>query len=269
MAAGLVAVDMEGHGALKLTEQSRPVLRGERRLSLRRDPEKPARGQRKAEVRGGTARSDAPLDSEANALWERLRTLRRELALEQGVPPYVIFNDATLREMVTYRPRSADELVRIVGVGAVKLERYGADFLSALASHASEHGRPPEIPPLPETPIRAAPVPAPQRRTAEPGLNDTVLETLGLLRAGLPPETIAERRGLKITTIYTHLSRCIEEGELELSGAVGLSDDEIRAIEFAFGQLASDSPLALKPVYEAFQGKYDYGLLRCVRAAMG
>jgi ATP-dependent DNA helicase RecQ len=269
VAAGLVAVDMEGHGALKLTEQSRPVLRGERRLSLRRDPEKPARGQRRTEGRGGAARADTPLDPEASALWERLRTLRRELAQAQGVPPYVIFNDATLREMVTYRPRSADELAHIAGVGAVKLERYGSDFLSVLAAHASEHGRPANIPPLPEAPIRTAPTPAPPSRTWEPGLSDTVRETLELLRSGLPPETIAERRGLKTTTIYTHLSRAIEEGELELREVVTLSEDEIRTIEYAFEQLASDSPQALKPVYDAFKGNYDYGLLRCVRAAMG
>ena len=179
VAAGLVAVDMEGHGALKLTEQSRPVLRGERRLSLRRDPAKPARGDRRTEGRGGAARSATPLDPEANALWERLRTLRRELAQAQGVPPYVIFNDATLREMVTYRPRTADELAHIAGVGAVKLERYGSDFLSALAGHASEHGRPANIPPLPQTPIRATPVPAPPGRTWEPGLSDTVLRDPG------------------------------------------------------------------------------------------
>jgi ATP-dependent DNA helicase RecQ len=171
--------------------------------------------------------------------------------------------------MVTYRPCSADELGHIAGVGAVKLERYGADFLRVLAEHASEHGRPANIPPLPQTPIRTAPVPAPPGRTWEPGLSDTVLETLGLLRSGLPPETIAERRGLKLATIYTHLSRAIEEGELELGEVVTLSEDEVRTIENAFEQLASDSPQALKPVYDALQGNYDYGLLRCVKAAMG
>ncbi len=269
VAAGLVTVDMEGHGALKLTEHSRPVLRGERILHLRRDPEKPARGRGEAKARDDRpVRSDAPLDPEANVLWERLRTLRRDLAQQQGVPPYVIFNDATLREMLTYRPRDPAALVRISGVGTVKLERYGADFLRVLAEHEVEHGRPADILPLPELPIREAPAPAFKGRTWDTGLSDTVRETLGLLRSGLPPETIAERRGLKTTTIYTHLSLAIEEGELELCEVVALSDDEIRTVEYAFDQLASDTPQALKPVYDAFQGKYDYGLLRCVRAAM-
>jgi ATP-dependent DNA helicase RecQ len=70
----------------------------------------------------------APADPEAHALWERLRARRRELAAEQNVPPYVVFGDVTLREMVTYRPRDAAELACLTGVGAVKLERYGDDY---------------------------------------------------------------------------------------------------------------------------------------------
>jgi hypothetical protein len=58
------------------------------------------------------------------------------------VPPYVVFGDVTLREMVTYRPRDADELACLTGVGAVKLERYAEDFLGVLAEHEAEHGRP-------------------------------------------------------------------------------------------------------------------------------
>lgn len=272
VAAGLVAVDIEGHGALQLTEQSRPVLRGERTLRLRRDPE---RRPAKAKGQGRPQRVETPLDTEAGALWERLRTYRRELAQAQGVPPYVVFGDATLRDMVTYRPRDVDELSRISGVGVVKLERYGAGFLGQLAGHAVEHGRPANLPPLPEPPQRtAAPVGSPTKgfmagRVWEEGLSETLRGTLDLLRGGLSPAEIATHRNLKISTIYTHLSRCIEEGELTLGEIVTLTDDELKAIESAFTQLTTDSPLTLKPVFDAFQGRYDYGLLRCVRAAMG
>jgi ATP-dependent DNA helicase RecQ len=236
------------------------VLRGERSVQLRRDPEhRPARRQdRPAQV-------VAPADPEANALWERMRERRRALAQEQNVPPYVIFSDATLREMVVYRPRSADELSRISGVGAVKLERYGKEFLRALGDHEAEHGRPEHVPRLPAVPLRSAP----QGRTRDLGLSGTVRETLELVRAGTSPEEIAERRSLKITTIYSHLARCIEQGELELDDVVKLPEDEIRTIEYAFSQVPEDSPFALKPVFDAFQGKYDYGLLRCVRVGMG
>jgi ATP-dependent DNA helicase RecQ len=262
VAAGLAAVDIEGHGALKLTEESRPVLRGERRLRLRRDPER-RRGE-------GRQRAGAPgiaLDWESRLLWEGLRAHRRILAEQQGVPPYVIFSDATLSEMVTYRPRTAAELARINGVGVVKLERYGDGFLRVLADHAAEHGRPTDCPPLPGAPLRAAP--ASQGRTRDAGLSATVRETLELFRAGVGVETVAERRGIKTTTVYSHLARCIEEGELALREAVDLSEDEIGAIQYALEQLPLDSSMTLKPVYDAFQGQYDYGLLRCVRAAMG
>jgi ATP-dependent DNA helicase RecQ len=261
VAAGLAAVDIEGHGALKLTEESRPVLRGERRLWLRRDPERrrAAGGQR-------ASAGETPLDSESSLLWERLRAHRRELAQSQGVPPYVIFGDATLREMVIYRPRSPAELSCISGVGVVKLERYGDGFLGVLGGHAAEYGRPADCPPLPEAPVRVPP--APQGRTWDAGLSGTVRETLELFLGGTTVDQIAERRGIKTTTVYSHLARCIEEGELPLGKVVPLAEEELHAIEYAFEQLPPDSPMTLKPVYDAFDGKYDYGVLRCVRAAM-
>jgi ATP-dependent DNA helicase RecQ len=262
VAAGLVAVDMEGHGALKLTEQSRPVLRGERHVRLRRDPDRTraARADR-------PARSVQLADPEAQALWERLRARRRALAQEQNVPPYVIFSDATLGEMVRYRPRNRDELGRIAGVGAVKLERYGTEFLAVMADHEAEHGRLEGIPPLPNVPLRTTPALMDWNRAG--GLSGTVRETLTLFRSGIAPEDIAERRGIKADTIYNHLARCIEEGELDMEAVVRLPDDQIRTIEHAFSQLAEESPFTLKPVFDACRGKYSYGLLRCIRAGLG
>jgi ATP-dependent DNA helicase RecQ len=261
VAAGLISVDVEGHGALQLTDLSRPVLRGERHIRFRQDPER-----RRMSRDMGAERIKAPIDPEADALWERLRARRRELAQEKKVPPYVIFGDATLREMVLYRPRNIDELSRISGVGAVKLERFGSDFLRVLSNHEQEQGRPRRIPPLPDIPPKVSSTS--QGRTWDAGLSGTVRETLGLFRAGERPEQIAAGRNLKVTTIYTHLARCIEEGELRLQDVVELTEDEIQSIGYAFSQTPDDSPFALKPVFDAFQGKYDYGLLRCVRAGL-
>ncbi|GAB4273960.1 MAG: DNA helicase RecQ [Deferrisomatales bacterium] len=129
-AAGLVEADREAYGALRLTPRSRPVLRGEETLRLRRDPA-PIRRTRSPAQRSG---SEAPVDG---ALWERLRALRLELARAQGVPPYVIFHDATLREMAARRPSSLEELAEVPGVGRAKLERYGARFLEAIRAETS------------------------------------------------------------------------------------------------------------------------------------
>ena len=105
------------------------------------------------------------------------------------------------------------------------------------------------------------------RRGRDIGLIGTVRETLELFRSGVPPEQIAVQRDLKPTTIYSHLARCIEEGEVGLGEVVRLREDELKTIQYAFEQLAPDSPQALKPVYDALNGEYDYGLLRCIRAA--
>jgi ATP-dependent DNA helicase RecQ len=262
VAAGLVAVDIEGHGGLYLTEQCRPVLRGEQSVHFRRDADRrqARRGERTASVA-------APTDPEANALWERLRQRRRALASEQDVAPYMVFGDVTLRELVAYRPRNLDELARISGVGAVKLERFGDDFLAVLAEHEAEHGRPHGLPPLPERAIR--PAPATTSPTRDAVLTSTVRETIERLRAGETVEAIAVDRGLKPSTIYGHLARGIEAGQLQVRDVVPLRDQDIRSIEDAFRALAPASAVALKPVYDALDGAFDYGVLGCVRAGMG
>ncbi len=126
IARGLLDVDVEGHGSLRLTPKARPVLRGEQRLDLRLDSEGPAPRARRKRVE---------LDAAQGPIWDALKAKRRELAERQGVPPYVIFHDATLLEMIRSRPRTADELLRIDGIGVHKLERYGEAFLEVLAGH--------------------------------------------------------------------------------------------------------------------------------------
>ncbi|MBK1731512.1 DNA helicase RecQ [Thiococcus pfennigii] len=126
VARGLVSVDVEGHGSLRLSDAARPVLRGEETLQLRRDP---APGKRR---RGERA---APPDETDRPLWDALRARRRELAAEQGVPPYMIFHDAVLMQMVELRPRDLAQLARLDGVGERKLAQYGADFLAVLSAH--------------------------------------------------------------------------------------------------------------------------------------
>ncbi|MES9970991.1 MAG: DNA helicase RecQ [Candidatus Thiodiazotropha sp.] len=125
IARGLLTVDLEGYGGLRLTQASRPVLRGETQLMLR-----------KARKRKTKDRGKQPHTSELNgndrSLWQALKNLRLELAQTQGVPAYVIFHDATLMEMAQKRPKDKHQLATISGVGDHKLERYGDAFLSVL-----------------------------------------------------------------------------------------------------------------------------------------
>lgn len=124
---GLVDVDPEGHGGLRLTAAARPVLRGSEKLTLRRNEAVPKRAREKGAV-SAVAAGDA-------TLWEALRQHRRQLSASQGVPPYVIFHDATLLEMLRRRPQSLAALATIPGVGERKLEAYGASFLQVLREH--------------------------------------------------------------------------------------------------------------------------------------
>ncbi len=128
IAHGLLSVDLEGYGGLRLTQASRPVLRGETQLMLRK-----AR-KRKAKERGERPHALELSDSN-RPLWQALKSLRLELAQTQGVPAYVIFHDATLMEMAQKRPRDKQQLATISGVGDRKLERYGDAFLSVLKNN--------------------------------------------------------------------------------------------------------------------------------------
>ena len=129
-AAGYLEADVEAYGGLKLTESARPILKGEQSIWLRRDatPEKRAsKAERSARLK------EAFEGANDDPLWLELKAKRMELAKEQGVPPYVIFHDATLIEILQTRPESLADMGKITGVGAAKLERYGDAFLAVIA----------------------------------------------------------------------------------------------------------------------------------------
>jgi len=131
VAAGLLEVQIDGYGALRLTPASRAVLKGETTVNLREDAARKPRAKRRgATVAGGD--SGAALSAGAALRFEQLRRARADLAREQNVPAYVIFHDATLRAIAESDPRSLDDLAAISGVGSRKLERYGELMLAAL-----------------------------------------------------------------------------------------------------------------------------------------
>ena len=135
VAAGLLNVDMEAYGGLKLTDAARPVLRGEQQVWLRRDADPVKRKAQRAER---TAKSREPFAGASDdPLWLALKAKRMELAREQGVPPYVIFHDSTLLEILNRRPQTLDEMGQISGVGQAKLAKYGDAFLQVVMDTAN------------------------------------------------------------------------------------------------------------------------------------
>jgi ATP-dependent DNA helicase RecQ len=125
---GLLTVDTGGYGGLKLNDRSRPLLRGELELPLRRD----LLVTKKAKKARKTSRKFTSVADEDRDLWEALRECRKRLADENNVPPYVIFHDAALNQMAADRPETAEAFLDISGVGRTKLDRYGAEFLDVI-----------------------------------------------------------------------------------------------------------------------------------------
>ncbi len=130
MGLDLIRPDPARHGAFRLTEPARPLLRGEASVTLRADTIRKAAAQRRAEPVALVAEED-------EGLLAALKSCRRALADAAGLPAYMIFADRTLIEMATQRPGTLDAMRGITGVGAVKLERYGAEFLKVITGEAS------------------------------------------------------------------------------------------------------------------------------------
>jgi len=238
IAQGYLSINMEKFGALELTENSRPLLRGETTLLARkyRKPEKSKASsksaQAKAELRG--------MDEE---LFQALREVRTELANEQGVPSFVIFSDASLIEMARKRPQTDETFRYINGVGDMKLERYGQRFIEVITEY-----------PLPDL--------------LKNNFSDTINETLTLHHEGLDIEAIAEKRELSPGTIYTHLSDVIEAGILSAVDVLDIEDEELTTIERTAEFLKSKQERTLKPLFDELDGEFDYGVLRCVVSGM-
>ncbi len=236
VARGLLAVDADGFGALKLTETCRPFLRGEQTLYLRKDAARTASRER----RQATAVADAD-----RALWEALRACRKRLAEEAGVPPYVIFHDATLMDMISLQPRDHREMAAVSGVGDRKLAAYGDAFLAVFAEHRHDNDTP----------------------TAEP--NDRH-ELLALAQAGMAPAAIATRQGIGEPQVYRGLAELVTAGQLALDQALALPEAEIAIIQDALlaqPNLAEDT-FSYRQVREFLSDDYPTGVLHCVRRAI-
>ena len=235
IALGYVDIDVTRYGALCLTESCRTLLKGKEALALRQyeQPiEKDKSSKKKQAVR--------PQDE---GLWTALRALRVRLAEDLGVPPYLVFHDATLKEMVKKRPTAIVKMALISGVGEQKLERYGDDFIAEISKH-----------PLPVL--------------LDNRLSDTVNETLVFYQQGLNINMIAAERNVKESTIYMHIAEAIEVGLLVARDVLGLRDEDYAEIVRMIESFDEDDKGHLKPVYDAFEGQYNYGVLRCVKAGL-
>jgi ATP-dependent DNA helicase RecQ len=235
VARGLADVDLDGYGGLRLTDACRPLLRGEVTLQLRRD----LKPQQAAKASGSSA--SQLVRGEEREQWEALRTLRRKLAEEHSVPPYVIFPDSTLLEMLRSQPRNLSEMAQVSGVGARKLERYGEAFLEALnGGEAAEAPR---------------------------AVTDLRHELVSLARAGMTPAQIASQLNCGEKSVYNLLAEAIGRQQLSLEQALDLPEELLGEIQDAFLDGEGELP-PVAAVAELFAGQVPEGVLHCVRAAL-
>ena len=183
-------------------------------------------------------------------LFEALRSLRKRLADARDVPAFVVFGDVSLRHMAATSPLSLEEFSRISGVGKVKLEQYGQDFLEVIRSHVKVNG----------LPNRGNIVPTDQKPKRR--LGSTYDATRELQSKGLSISQIAQRRDLAETTIVAHLELIVAQGvHLDIEHLMP-SEERLHGIEEAFNVCGIS---ILKPAWEFLGTEYTYDELRLVR----
>lgn len=168
-------------------------------------------------------------------LFEQLRILRFKIAKEEGIPPYVVFSDATLKEMSTEKPVSEMDMLAISGVGEAKLQKYGEEFMQCIKNYIIK----------------------------EKKKGSTHLETLQLLNAGNSLEKIAQLRNLHITTIHSHIAQLYLRGE-NINIKYYMEDNEIERVKRAMEK--TNEKTELKPIFDYLNAEIPYGKIRMAMA---
>tara|TARA_R110000868_G_scaffold3285_4_gene21475 strand:- start:3333 stop:5441 length:2109 start_codon:yes stop_codon:yes gene_type:complete len=225
---GYIEIAFHDHNSLRLTEFSKNVLFQAAKVALT----KPIDVLEKI----GNPKEKTTKKSKSSELYERLRLLRHKIALDEDIPAYLVFSDATLQEIETIRPASETEFLEISGVGQRKLEVYGDLFMEEIRNFNNEKK------------IKKA---------------DTHKVTYELYKEGLSIDEISEKRNLKSTTIYSHIAKLYGDGKpIQIYDFI--SKSEVESIKKAKTEL--DSPPTLKPYFEYFEEQIDYFKIRLALA---
>jgi len=242
---GLLFQNADKFNVIELTDTGLAALKARQKITLTKPVTAP-------EATGDKHRAGEITCDEA--LFEQLRALRKQMADERGVPPYIIFSDVALRQMARFYPQSDPEFARISGVGDKKLREFGDVFLREIAAHLQTNPRQ-----IFADDSFAEPV-APTRSK----LTDTVRETLHFFQQGRDVADIAGLRGLKEGTILTHFEEAILAGEaVDINRLI-----EPQARKEIATALTKHRLPSLSPVFEAFGGRHPYGHLRICRVLM-
>ncbi len=223
---GLIEIMYSESSALKISPIGWKVLKGEKNIQLT-TPLSSEDKKKKQKVVKVVAEGEINTD-----LFTELKKIRYFISREENVPAYIIFNDKSLKLMASQLPVSENEFLAISGVGMNKMEQYGEEFMKVIRRFKS---------------------------IEKPRKTPTTIETFNLYKEGLTPAEIAKKRGLSITTIFSHLSQLYIEGkEVELDNYI--TKEVVSKVGIAFNELGRK--MELKPIYEKLNEKISYGEIR-------
>ena len=223
---GLIEIMYSENSALKISPIGWQVLKGEKtiRLTTPVSPEDKKKKQKAVKI--------VPEGEINTDLFTELKKIRYSISREENVPAYIIFNDKSLKLMASELPITENQFLAISGVGMNKMEQYGEEFMKVIRTFKS---------------------------VAKPRKTPTIIETFNLYKVGNTPVEIAKKRGLSITTIFSHLSQLYIEGkEVELEKYV--AKEIVTKVGIAFNEL--DRKMELKPIYEKLKEEISYGEIR-------
>jgi ATP-dependent DNA helicase RecQ len=237
IARNFLTIDYQNFNRVLLAESCRALLKGDINIELRQDSTK------KTPLTKSTGLSNQyGAQQQHSELWELLRICRMQLAKEKSVPPYVIFHDSVLMQMVEALPLTQAHFAQLSGVGEKKCKQYADVFIEVINEYMEN-----------------------KRNSGE--LSKTIMETLQCIGEGQRVEEVAATRTLSMSTVYSHAAQLIRHRELTLEQVIELPDSEVVRVESCFiDHQTMEETAKLKPVYEALAEEYDYGVLRCLHA---
>ena len=233
---GYCEIAFHKHNALQLTAFSNNVLFNGAKVALTKPIEiteiKALVKEKKTRLKRTKKKAKPKID--AHNLFERLRLLRYKISQEEDIPAYLVFSDATLKEIERERPMSDDDFLKISGVGQRKMEVYGDEFIAEINSFMGS-------------------------KLNKPKKKDTVLITYDLYKSGMSIEEISIERKLSSTTIYSHIAKLFSKGK-NINIFDFVSNSDVEAVRKA--KVALDSPTALKPYFSYLNEELDYFKIR-------
>ncbi|NIJ56041.1 DNA helicase RecQ [Dyadobacter arcticus] len=238
--SGVMDIAYDEAHTFKLNPVSRQILKGERKVELVKFI---PLNERKAKEEELVPKEKAKQEIIRDALFDRLRLLRKQMADAIGIPPYIIFTDATLSEMAQKKPINEVQMKAISGIADERFRKYGETFIKEILDFARENTKP-------------------GTRVIK-GM--TFVETLDLYKEGHSVKVIAEKRNLNVVTIISHLIKLKEEGnDIDLKTLI--DDKSYKTITLAAQEMQITKNDPLKPLFELLNEQFDYGQIRLALA---